>query len=247
MVHLEPLPGAPGFGGSMDIVLDRALTDARALVEAGFDGIMVENFGDAPFFADDVPKVSIAAMALAIAEVASAGLPTGVNVLRNDALGGLAIAAATNASFIRVNVLSGMMYTDQGPIIGQAARIARTRRELCPGTAIIADVFVKHATPPAGLSLVDATNDLVERAGADAVVVSGAGTGSPTDLDDLRSVSEHSHLPVYVGSGATVETIAKILAIGDGAIVGSATKIDGIATKPVDPERAAAIVRAASL
>ena len=246
MVHLEPLPGSPGYGGSMDAVLERARTDAQALADAGYDGIMVENFGDAPFYADDVPKVSIAAMALAIAEVSSAGLPTGVNVLRNDALGALAIATATEASFIRVNVLSGMMYTDQGPIIGQAARIARTRDELCPETAIIADVFVKHATPPAGLSLVDATNDLVERAGADAVVVSGAGTGSPTDLDDLRSVAELSHLPVYVGSGSTAETIAEILSIGDGAIVGSATKIDGIATNPVDPARATAIVRAAS-
>jgi hypothetical protein len=247
MIHLEPLPGAPRFGGSMSTVLERAITDAQALVEAGYDGIMVENFGDAPFFADDVPKVSIAAIALAVAEVASVGLPTGVNVLRNDAHGALAVAAATEASFIRVNVLSGMMYTDQGPIVGQAAHIARIRHELCPGTAIIADVFVKHATPPAGLSLVDATNDLVERAGADAVVVSGAGTGSPTDLNDLRSVAKHSHLPVYVGSGATAETIAEILSIGDGAIVGSATKIDGIATNPVDPERAVAIVRAAAL
>lgn len=247
MVHLEPLPGAPGFGGSMSVVLERARTDARMLLEAGYDGIMVENFGDAPFFADDVPKVSIAAMALAVAEVASVGLPTGVNVLRNDALGALAVAAATETSFIRVNVLSGMMYTDQGPIVGQAARIARVRRELCPGTAIIADVFVKHATPPAGLSLVDATNDLVERAGADAVVVSGSGTGSPTNLDDLRTVAKHSHLPVYVGSGATAETIAEILSIGDGAIVGSATKIDGIVTNPVDSERAVAIVQAASV
>jgi membrane complex biogenesis BtpA family protein len=247
MVHLEPLPGAPGFGGSMSVVLERARTDARTLLEAGYDGIMVENFGDAPFFADDVPKVSVAAMALAVAEVASVGLPTGVNVLRNDALGALAVAAATETSFIRVNVLSGMMYTDQGPIVGQAAQIDRVRRELCPGTAIIADVFVKHATPPAGLSLVDATNDLVERAGADAVVVSGSGTGSPTDLDDLRTVAKHSHLPVYVGSGATAETIAEILSIGDGAIVGSATKTDGIVTNPVDPERAVAIVQAASV
>jgi hypothetical protein len=231
----------------MSVVLERARTDTAALVEAGYDGIMVENFGDTPFFADDAPKVSIAAMALAVAEVASAGLPTGVNVLRNDALGALAVAAATEASFIRVNVLSGMMYTDQGPIVGRAAQIARARRQMCPGTAILADVFVKHATPPAGLSLADATTDLVERAGADAVVVSGSGTGSPTDLGDLRTVAEHSHLPVYVGSGATAATIGEILAIGDGAIVGSATKVDGITTNPVDPERAAAIVRAASL
>jgi uncharacterized protein len=246
MVHLEPLPGAPGFGGSMAAVIERATTDAGVLSDAGFDGLMVENFGDAPFYADDVPKVTIAAMTAAISEVVSIGLPTGVNVLRNDGLGAVAVAAATGASFIRVNVLSGMMYTDQGPIIGRAAEIARSRRELCPDTAILADVFVKHAAPPAGLSLVDATNDLVERAGANAVVVSGAGTGATTSLDDLSVVVGHSHLPVFVGSGATAATIAEILSIGQGAIVGSDTKVGGIATNPVDPERAAAVVRAAA-
>ena len=230
----------------MSAVLERARTDAKALVAAGFEGIMVENFGDAPFYSDDVPKITIAAMSRAVAEVVNAGLPTGVNVLRNDGLGALAVAGATDAAFIRINVLSGMMYTDQGPIIGRAADVARSRRELCPDAAIIADVFVKHATPPAGLELVDATNDLVERAGADAVVVSGAGTGSATSLADLKVVADHSHLPVYVGSGATAATIAEILSIGDGAIVGSDTKIDGIATNPVDPERAVAVVRAAS-
>lgn len=246
MVHLDPLPGAPGYGGSMDAVLDRARSDAQAIAAAGFDGIMVENFGDAPFFTDDVPKVTIAAMTRAVAEVATAGLPTGVNVLRNDGLGALAVAAATGAQFIRINVLSGTMYTDQGPIVGAAALIARARRELCPETAIMADVFVKHATPPAGLTLIDATNDLVERAGADAVIVSGAGTGAATSLDDLATVANRSHLPVFVGSGATTATIRDILAIGYGAIVGSDTKIGGVATNPVDPERAAAVVRAAS-
>jgi len=230
----------------MQHVIDRARSDAHLLVTAGFEGIMVENFGDAPFYADDAPKVTIAAMTIAIAEVAATGLPIGVNVLRNDALGALAIAAAVDAAFVRVNVLSGMMYTDQGPIIGRAAEVARARRDLTPATAIMADVFVKHATPPAGLTLVDATNDLVERAGSDAVIVSGSGTGAATSLDDLRTVAERSHLPVYVGSGATAATIREILAIADGAIVGSDTKVGGIATNPVDPERAAAVVRSAN-
>jgi membrane complex biogenesis BtpA family protein len=246
MVHLEPLPGSPGYGGSMRHVIERARSDARLLVDAGFEAIMIENFGDAPFYADDAPKVTIAAMTIAIAEVADAsGLPIGVNVLRNDVLGALSIAAAVDAAFVRVNVLSGIMYTDQGPIVGRAAEVARARRELSPSTAIMADVFVKHATPPAGLSLVDATNDLVERAGADAVIVSGAGTGAATSLDDLRTVADHSHLPVFVGSGATASTIGDILAIAHGAIVGSDTKIDGIATNPVDSARAAAVVAAA--
>jgi len=246
MIHLEPLPGAPGYGGSMDAILDRARTDAQAIAAAGFDGIMVENFGDAPFFTDDAPKVTIAAMARAVTEVAAVGLPTGVNVLRNDGLGALAVAAATGAQFIRINVLSGTMYTDQGPIVGSAALVARARRELCPDVAIMADVFVKHATPPAGLTLIAATNDLVERAGADAVIVSGAGTGAATSLDDLKTVADRSDLPVFVGSGATAATIRDILAIGDGAIVGSDTKVDGIAINPIDPARAAAVIRAAS-
>lgn len=246
MVHLGPLPGSPGFDGDLDGVVAAAAADAEAIAEAGFDGVMVENFGDAPFFADDAPKVTVASITTAVNAVYEASrLPTGVNVLRNDGLGALAVAAATPAAFIRVNVLSGTMYTDQGPIIGNAAEIARMRAAVCPDVMVMADVFVKHATPPAGLSITDATNDLVERAGADAVVVSGVGTGTPADLRDLSTVAGISHLPVYLGSGVTTENVGEMLAMADGAIVGSSIKVGGVATNPVDPAAAAALVAAA--
>lgn len=246
MVHLGPLPGSPGFTGDFDGVLAAAARDAQLLTEAGFEALMIENFGDAPFFADDAPKVTIAALTTAANVVhAASRLPIGVNVLRNDALGALAVAAATPAAFIRVNVLSGSMFTDQGPIVGDAARVARLRSQICPEVKIMADVFVKHATPPAGLTLADATHDLVERSGADAVVVSGTGTGSPTSLDDLRTVAAISHLPVFVGSGVTADTIVGLLAVADGVIVGTDTKSGGVTTNPVDPVRAAAVVAAA--
>ncbi|NNC75082.1 MAG: BtpA/SgcQ family protein, partial [Acidimicrobiia bacterium] len=154
MVHLGPLPGAPGFDDDFDNLIEDAVTDAERLEAAGFDGLMIENFGDAPFFADDVPKVTIAAMTRVVSDIAAAvGVPFGVNVLRNDALGALAVAAATDAAFIRVNVLSGQMATDQGPIVGRAAEVARMRRSIAPDTLVLADVFVKHATPPPSLSL----------------------------------------------------------------------------------------------
>lgn len=246
MVHLGPLPGSPGFTGDLDDVIAAAVADAEVLAEAGFDGVMVENFGDAPFFADDAPKVTIASITSAVNAIYDASrLPTGVNVLRNDGLGALAVAAATQASFIRVNVLSGTMYTDQGPIIGNAAEIARMRAAVCPDVGIMADVFVKHATPPAGLSLADATNDLVERAGADAVIVSGVGTGSAADLDDLRTVAANSDLPVYLGSGVSTANVGEMLGVAHGAIVGTSIKVDGIATNPVDPAAAAAFIAAA--
>ena len=248
MVHLGALPGAPDFGGDFDAVMAAAVRDATTLETAGFDGLMVENFGDVPFFADDVPKVTVAAMTLAVDAVMEAtGLPTGVNVLRNDADAALAVAAATGASYIRVNVLSGVMYTDQGPIVGKAAQVLRRREALCPEVAILADVFVKHATPPAGSNLEDAAGDLAERGGADAIVVTGPATGAATDPDDLAAVRRRTGLPVYVGSGADAGSIGSLLAVADGVIVGSSLKVEGDTAQPVDLDLAVALVAAATL
>lgn len=246
MVHLGPLPGSPGFAGDLDTVVAAAVSDAAALESAGFEALMVENFGDAPFFADDVPKATVAAMTAAVGAVASASaLPIGVNVLRNDVMAALAIAAATGATMVRVNVLSGMMYTDQGPIVGRAAEASRLRAAIAPTTAILADVLVKHASPPPGLTPEGAARDTLARAGADAVVVSGTSTGAKPSLSDLRSVATAAGTaPVFVGSGATAATIGELLSIAHGVIVGTAVKRRGVTTEPVDPDRAAAVVDA---
>ena len=247
MIHLGALPGSPGFDGDFDRILEAATTDAHTLVKAGFDGLMIENFGDAPFFADDVPKITIAAMTRAVAAVAGeVEIPIGVNVLRNDAVGALAIAAATGAAFIRVNVLSGMMSTDQGPIIGRAAEVARARAGLACDVEIMADVFVKHATPPPGLTLELATRDLAERGGADAIVVSGTGTGHPASMDDLHAAREAAEgTPLYLGSGVSADTVADFLSVATGVIAGTAIKRHGETTNPVDLTRASAFVQAA--
>lgn len=248
MVHLLPLPGSPGFGGDFDVVLQQAVADAAMLADAGFGGIMIENFGDAPFFADSVPPVTVAAMTRAALAVAGAvDLPFGINVLRNDALSALSIAAATGARFVRVNVLTGTMFTDQGPIVGRAAEVARLRAALCADVAIFADVFVKHAVPPAGLTLEQAAEELTGRGGADAVVASGLATGKPPTVEHLEETKAAiGDLPLYVGSGAGVATAAAFLGAADGLIVGSATKPGGDIAAPVDRELARAIVAAVS-
>ncbi|HSF85544.1 MAG TPA: BtpA/SgcQ family protein [Acidimicrobiia bacterium] len=246
MVHLGPLPGAPRFDGDFDTVVARAVSDAEVLAASGFEGIGVENFGDAPFFRDDVPKVTIAAMTRAIAEVAKAvRLPVGVNVLRNDACGALAIAAATSAAFIRVNVLSGSMWTDQGLIIGKAADVLRLRKTIAPDTKILADVFVKHATPPPGATLEQAAEELAGRGLADALIVSGTATGRPPTITTLRDARNAvPDVPLYVGSGASAGNVAQFLAVADGVIVGTTLKLGSHTTNPVDPERARAFADA---
>ncbi len=247
MIHLDPLPGSPRFGGSITAIIERATVDARTLDEAGFDAVMIENFGDSPFFPDRVPPVTTASMTRVVGEVAAVtDLPIGVNVLRNDAEAALAVAAATGATMIRVNVLSGVMFTDQGVVTGRAAELARLRREIAPGVSVLADVFVKHATPPAGLTIEQATIDLWERAGADGIIVSGPGTGRPVSTAELSSVKRAApDAPILIGSGSDESNISGLLSVASGVIVGSSLKRGGDVHAPVDAALAAGFVSAA--
>jgi len=260
----------------MEVVLARARADARALVSGGggpaggMDAVLVENFGDVPFLPGRVPPETCAALALAVAavmeevaavmeEVAAGGgmptpggsvsaprIPVGVNVLRNDAATALAVAAVTGASFIRVNVHTGTMFTDQGLLQGDAHSTLRRRSTLAPGVGICADVHVKHATPPAGASLEEAALDTLERGLADVLVVSGSGTGRPVDMARLRRVRAVAPgAPLWVGSGVTPATVRPLLEVADGVIVGSALEEGGRAGAPVDPARVRAFVEAA--
>lgn len=246
MVHLLPLPGSPRWGASMGAVIHQALADADALASGGMDGILVENFLDAPFYAADVPAETVAAMSRVVAAVVERSpVPVGVNVLRNDAHAALGIAVATGASFIRVNVHTGVMWTDQGVIRGRAADTLRQRARLGEDIAILADVLVKHATPPPGLEPEQAAADTWTRGLADALVVTGSGTGRPTDLKTLAPTRRGAtDAPILVGSGVTVETVAATLAVADGAIVGTSLTRASRAGSGVDVEKVRALVSA---
>jgi membrane complex biogenesis BtpA family protein len=247
VVHLLPTPGAPRFGGSFEAVLERALSDARALVENGCDALVVENFGDAPFHPERVPPETVAALALAVHAVrAVAGArPVGVNVLRNDARAALGVAAVTGAAFVRVNVHAGAAVTDQGLVQGRAHETLRERERLAPGVAVLADAEVKHATSLARATLGDAVRDLVQRALADGVIVSGSATGRPPEAERVREARAAAGAAwVLVGSGLDADNAAALLAHATGAIVGTALKRDGVVTSPVDPERVRRMRRA---
>lgn len=241
MVHLRALPGSPSYQSDMDMVITAAVADASALIEGGVDGLMVENFFDVPFFKDQVPAETVAAMTracLAISEVAG-GVPVGVNVLRNDAKTALAIAGTVGAAFVRVNVLSGAMVTDQGIIEGRAAQVMRYRRAIgATNVAVWADVRVKHAAALVVRPMSEEVEELVQRAGADAVIVSGAGTGYPTPARDAGAVkSAAGDHAVLIGSGVSVDDLAELWLVCDGMIVGSSLKQGGLPEASVDVER----------
>ncbi len=239
VVHLLPLPGSPRWNGNLKSVLNRARLEANILQDGGAHGIIVENFGDAPFRTGRVEPETVAAMTLAVEHVRNgASIPVGINMLRNDAISALAVAVATGCEFIRVNVHYGVMATDEGIVEGEAHETTRRRRSLNSDVQILADVLVKHAAPMGQTDIGLVAQETSRRALADGLIVSGPATGQPTNSFDVSVVRRA--VPdgfVLVGSGLNENNVQRILEHADGAIVGTSIKKAGVVTKPVDPDR----------
>lgn len=246
VVHLLPLPTSPRWNGSLTEVIARAEQEATALAAGGAHGIMIENFFDAPFAKNRVDASVVSAMTLAVQHVASmVHLPVGVNVLRNDGLSAMAIAACTGAKFIRVNVLMGVMATDRGLLEGIAWELLRYRRELNSNVKILADVLVKHAEPLSTANIGLAIEETIHRGLADGIIVSGCATGYAPDPEDLRQARlACGDTPLFVGSGTTWENVGELLRYADGAIVSTSLKRHGQLRQPIDPLRVARLLEA---
>lgn len=247
MVHLAPLPGTPRWAGNVDDVIKRAMDDARILAEEGIDGIIVENFGDSPYASGRVHPATISAMTIGVLAVhgvvrevdQESRIRVGINVLRADVIAALSIAASTGAAFVRTNVLTGALVTDQGIIEGAAYEALRERKLLGIGTPIFADVMSKHAYPVgAGVVMELEARSTAYRGLADALIVTGDETGAATSADDLRRArTAVPDRPILIGSGLDAGNAGELLPLSDGAILGTALKVDGVTEAPVDRDR----------
>lgn len=247
MLHAPPLPGSPEYRGDLSVIVRSVLQDAEALVDGGVDGLMLENFGDSPFYPRRVPAVTVAAMTLLGSELNRRfPIPFGINVLRNDGQSALAVALACGASFIRVNILCGARVADQGVIEAIAHDLLRDRTNLGANSIRIwADIDVKHSVALAERPLSAEVHDLIDRGKSDAVIVSGESTGQPVAMDTLRIVkSAAKSSPVLIGSGITVDTVPDLVPFVDGIIAGTCLKQDENAQNPVDLGRVKQLVAA---
>ena len=147
-VHLMPLPGSPRYSGKIPEIYDTALSEVEIFKRYAIDGLIIENIRDIPFYPNKLPAETIAAMAAVTREIIKVvEIPVGVNALRNDAQSALAIATATEADFIRVNVHLDAVVSDQGIIEGAAHETLRLRANLKSDVLIFADVGVNHSAP----------------------------------------------------------------------------------------------------
>jgi membrane complex biogenesis BtpA family protein len=248
-VHCLPLPGTPRYKGeAMAEIIGRAVADAKAYKAGGMNGLLIENHGDIPFLQPhEVGPEIIAAMAVIVKAVSDAvDLPFGIDLLANNSIGALAIAKATGARFVRVNQWVNAYVSNEGLIQGESGRALRYRKQIeADDVAIFADVHVKH-----GAHAIVGDRSVTEQAGdvefydADLAIATGNRTGDSIPEEEIAAIRAGTSLSVIGGSGITAGNAPQLMALLDGAIVGSSLKRDGVWWNEVEQSRVEALVAA---
>ncbi|MCI2421663.1 BtpA/SgcQ family protein [Saccharopolyspora sp. K220] len=250
VVHLPALPGSPHYAGQpVDEISAFAVAEARAYLDGGCHGVIVENHWDIPFLKPgEHGYETAAAMAVVTARVRDAAdRAVGVSVLSNAAECSIASAWSGGAGFVRVNQWANAYIANEGFIEGQAARATRYRSRVGANPIkVFADVHVKHGAHAivADRSLAEQTED-AEFFDADVLIATGSRTGDAAALDEVVGIKEHTRLPVVIGSGITAANIGELLPACDGVIVASSLKDNGRWWGRVDPAKVRELTAAA--
>lgn len=239
MVHLQALPGAPGYTGNLQGIIDYALKDAEALAEGGVNAIMLENQFDLPYhLAGDIGPETAAILSVAAYKIVQSfpETPLGVNVHLNGAVDALAVAKASGAKFIRCfNLMNGYI-SNSGYVGAIAPQLMRYRKTIDAGDIMIfGDFNVKHGSHSitADRTLEEKAHD-IQTAGAEAAILTGISTGIAPDVNSIKSVKGVISIPLIIGSGLCADNCQELWPLVDGAIIGSGFKKVGNLSAPVD-------------
>lgn len=205
-----------------DDPVKRALEEIAVYEEEGVDGVIIENYHGT---VEDVTQT------LKETSTMKPNIVIGVNVLPNEFEQAFSLAYKYGADFIQLDYVAGR-YT-RGELDFQAYSQVK---EKYPNIIVLGGVWPKYYTPLEGSDL---EQDLWEaKSRAEAVVVTGAGTGVETPLGKVKRFREliGGH-PLVVGAGLTADNAYERLCISDGAIVGSFFKEGGDTRNPIDREK----------
>ena len=247
MVHFGALPGSPlhDAKGGLDALIDGVMKDLKSLQDAGVDAVMFGNENDRPY-EFQVDTASTATMAYVIGRVRDKiTVPFGVNVLW-DPMATVALAAATGATFVR-EIFTGTYASDMGPWTPDAGKAMRYRDRIGRSDlAMLYNISAEFAHSLDTRSLPDRARSAVFSSIPDAILVSGQITGEAAAMSDLEAVKKVlPNTPVLANTGVKHATVADVLEVADGCVVGSSLKVDGDTWKAVDPDRAAEFMRLA--
>ena len=246
MLHVGPLPGTPTARDAIDRLIERTVAEARIYRDAGFTALALENMHDRPYLKGGVgPEVTAAMTALAREVKRETGLMLGVQVLAAANREALAVALACGAEFIRAEGFVFAHVADEGVIESCAGELLRYRRTIGADRVLVfADIKKKHSAHAitGDVSLVE-TARAAELFLADGVIVTGPASGEAASPNDVSNTAGAVGLPVLVGSGVSVQNVARY-ADAHGFIVGSSLKQGGIWSSPLDRTAVVSMARA---
>ncbi len=239
MCHLSALPGDPYYDDKLGMkdVIEWARKDLNALQGGGVDAVMFSNEFSLPYLTK-VPAITVASMARIIGELMDEiRIPYGVNVLW-DPIASLDLAAATNAAFVR-EIFSGVYASDFGLWNTNCGKTVRHQRMIkAENVKLLFNIVPEAAKYLGQRNLVEIAKSTVFNHRPDALCVSGLTAGAETDAQVLNQVKEAvPSTVVFANTGVRLTNVDEQLSISDGAVVGTAFKVDGKFENHVDQER----------
>lgn len=213
-------------GKSRKAVVETALQEMALFEKKGVEAVIVENYhGDV----QDVINV------LAELQGKFPSITVGVNILPNEYDIALELAHIFGAKFIQMDFVSGAYGSKKNPTVLDLKKYEEARAKF-PDVFVMGGVWPKYYRPVEGSDL---TADLLAaKKLADAVVVTGSGTGMETPTEKIKIFRKilGPKFPLIIGAGVTLDNVAEQLPIGQGLIIGSYFK-DGNTKSPAIPER----------
>lgn len=246
MLHVGALPGTPAARDPVDRLIEQTVAEARIYRDAGFTALALENMHDRPYLKGGAgPEITAAMTVLAREVKRETGLVLGIQVLAAANREALAAALAAGADFVRVEGFVFAHVADEGIVESCAGELLRYRRRIgAERVLVFADIKKKHSAHAitGDVPLVE-TARAAELFLADGVIVTGPASGEEALPEDVRDTVRAVRLPVLVGSGLSVENLARF-ADAHGFIVGSSLKQGGIWSNPLDRTAVESMARA---
>jgi len=207
-----------------DSRVQRAIREMKVLEEEGVHGIIVENYHGS---VNDIKEF----FELAKTALENSKLIIGINILPNEFAEALELAGKVGAKFIQLDYVAGTYYNSKFIYEPYFMSV----REKYPHIVVLGGVWPKYYQPVKDSVLKDDIHTAMRR--ADAIVVTGEGTGKTTPfekIEEFRKIAKG--FPLIVGAGLTPENVSKQLKVADGAIVGSCFKPAGVTRKEIKRE-----------
>jgi len=213
------------MGHGRETKIKRALEEIAIFEEEGVDAALVENFSG-----------SIQDVIDTLAEIyrREPKIVIGVNILPNEFPRSLSLAEGYGGKFVQLDYVAGTYSSSELDYESYCRD-----KEKHPDIVVLGGVWPKYYEPVEGSDLEEDIKIGMQR--AEAVVVTGEGTGKETPLDKIKifrkvAGDQGDHL-VILGAGSTIQNAYQQLPLVDGVIIGTDLKFNGDIRNPVDRKR----------